>query len=430
MKKNISKIMNERRTFLKQISKAGLSLAACQSGVFTTGMMLSRAAAAQNASGIRRVVCVYIPDGAPFLNGQSLFNPASDMTLPVASAPLESVKQHCVFFNNALVSSASGAEAGGHGNCSKSFGGLGNRNSYDVELERTLGENSPFPSILLGVQSNDGNHGYATKKDGREITYQDNPSAAFNRLFNADVAVGSIGTKRSQAVLDINRAEIQALNQKLGVAERERLEEHLAAIEKIEARLQAQAENEAITGCVNPEWNADNFIYDANDKTTFTRVSDLQMDTAVLALRCNLTKVVSIMLGNHQAEHAVPELNFSGSYHQSIHGGTVETFSETRAYLSSRLAALISKLENTLDEFGEPLIHSTLVLQLTDMADGNAHDSENAPMMLAGGGAAIRGGNVVNCGSHMNIFDTATEALGLTGAVPQFGNGALSGVIA
>jgi len=36
----------------------------------------------------------------------------------------------------------------------------------------------------------------------------------------------------------------------------------------------------------------------------------------------------------------------------------------------------------------------------------------------------------LNSGSHTNVFDTATEILGLTGAVPQFGTGALTGVIA
>jgi hypothetical protein len=64
------------------------------------------------------------------------------------------------------------------------------------------------------------------------------------------------------------------------------------------------------------------------------------------------------------------------------------------------------------------------------MADGNAHSSENAPIMMAGGGAALHNGSVVNAqGSHMNVFDTATEMLGLTGQIPQFGSGALTGVI-
>lgn len=429
MKKFISQPMSERRAFLKTLGKAGLSLGALQATTFTTGLMLGRSALAQNASGIKRVVCVYIPDGAPTQNGRSLFVPAADMVLPGASAPLASVKNHCVFFNETLLSDSSGSGIGGHGNCSKSLGAGGRRTSYDVELERTLGANSPFPSVLLGVQSNDGNHGSATKKDGQEVAYQDSPVAAFNRLFNADVAVGSIGTKRAQSVIDVNRAEIAELQALLGAAEKERLDEHLASIEKIEARLQAQAEGEAIAGCVEPNWNANNFVYDANDKTKFTRISDLQMDTAVLALRCNLTRVVSIMLGNHQAEHAVPELNWTGAYHQSIHGGSVASFTETRAYLSSRLAYLIQQLAAATDEFGNSLLDSTLVVQVTDMGDGNAHSSDNAPFVLAGGGAAINGGTVAQCGWHNNIFDTMTEALGLTGVVPQFGQGPITGVI-
>jgi len=81
-----------------------------------------------------------------------------------------------------------------------------------------------------------------------------------------------------------------------------------------------------------------------------------------------------------------------------------------------------------LDKAG--LLDSTLVIQSTDMGDGTAHSSEFAPVMMAGGGMALKGGSVIDAkNSHMNVFDTATEILGLTGQLPQFGTGALNEVI-
>lgn len=427
MKRFPNKADLNRRSFLKAASKAGLSLPFLQGSTFATGIMLGRAAQAQNLTGIKRVICVYIDGGAP-VNGANRWLPSDDLVLPVTTAPLEAVKQQCIFFKNASIVDAGGNGVGGHGNTSKAFGGSGFSNTYDVELERTIGASSPFPSLLLGVQSN--GHGSATKKNGSEIVYQDNPEAAFNRLFGSNTNFSSIGVQRSQSILDIHKAELAELQGVLGGAEQQRLEEHLASVEKIKDRLDQQAEGEANPACVNPVWNSGNFVYDASNKTRFTTEAELQVDTAVLALKCNLTNVVSIMFGNHQSEHAIPELNFTGDYHQSIHGGQAGAYEETRAYLSGRHAYLISELEKATDESGNSLLDSTLVIQTTDMGDGNAHSSTLAPCMLAGGGSAINRGRVVECGRHTNIFDTVSEVLGISSQVTQFGTGPLTGVIA
>ena len=427
MRKTHTSTELSRRNFLKTVGKAGLSSRFLQGSTFATGMMLGRSASAQASGRIKRVICVYIPDGAP-VNGTNLWLPSNNLTLPTATATLESVKDECVFFRDAFISNSSGSGVGGHGNTSKAFGGSGFSDTYDVELERTIGANSPFPSLLLGVQSN--GHGSATKKGGSEIVYQDNPVAAFNRLFNSNVSTSSIGVQRSQSILDIHKDELASLQNILGSAERNRLGEHLSSVEKLQDRLISQAENEALPGCSSPAWNTANFQYSANNKTRFTTESELQIDLAVLALKCGLTNVVSMMFGNHQSEHAIPELNYTGDYHQSIHGGSLSTYAETRGYLSGRLASLILALKQATDENGESLLDSTLVIQSTDMGDGNAHSSTRAPVMMAGGGSSIRRGQVVDCGRHTDMFDTASEAMGINSQVTQFGTGAITGVIA
>lgn len=414
--KNSTADMN-RRSFLKTLAQAGLSVNMLRGATFTTAMMMARTAQAKSVSGIKRVICVYIPDGAP-VNGTNLWLPSSNLTLPETTAPLESVKNHCIFFDDASITDKSGAGVGGHGNTNKAFAGMGSQNTFDVELERTIGAASAFPSLLLGVQSN--GHGSATKKNGTEVNYQDNPAAAFNRVFGSSINVGDLGTKRQKSILDLHKNELASLQSILGSAEKERLDEHLGSVTKLESRLEQSVDS----ACVNPDWNLTGFNYDEANKTRFTTESELQMDTAVLALSCNLTNVVSIMLGNHQSEHAIPELNYKGDYHQSIHGGKAGAYEECRAYLSGRMAYLIQKLE------AANLLDSTLIIQSTDMGDGNAHSSENAPVMMAGGGSALRGGSIVDAnGSHMNVFDTATEILGLTGQIPQYGSGALANVV-
>lgn len=435
MKKETSKLNWDasRRQFIKTMGGAGLSTSLLKTSSLAAGMMLGRSAIAAGASDVCRVVFVYTPGGAPFVNDNSLFNPSANLALPVASAPMESVKNECVFFNDVAVSGG-----GGHGYTQKVLGASVRPDTIDVALADTLGANTPFPLLLLGVQSNNGNHGFATQRAYRALAYQDNPIATFNRVFaGSDNSGGSggasIDTLRAQSVLDIQKAEIAELQSILGNEERQRLETHLASIETIERRLQAQSQDGG-NGSGDPgAFNPDNFAYNSSDTTTFTRVSDLQMDLAVLALQANQTRVISVMLGNHQSDHSVPELNWSDTYHQSIHGAGeqgVGPHIETRAYLSRRFTYLVAALRSATDEFGNSLLDSTLVVQVTDMADGNNHTTNNAPMLLAGGGSAINRGQSTRCGQHVNIFDTVTEVLGLAGQIPRYGNGPISGVIA
>ena len=219
MKRSTNKFDVNRRAFLKTVGKAGLSAGFLRASTFATGMMIGRAAQAQT-SGIKRVICVFIPGGAP-VDGTNLWLPSSDLTLAATTAPLESVKGECVFFENALISDSGGAGTGGHGNTSKAFGAQGYSNSYDVLLERTIGASSPFPSLLFGVQSN--GHGSATKKDNTEVVYQDSPTAMFNRLFSSSVNLNPIGVQQSQSILDLHKDEIAALQNVLGSAELDRL---------------------------------------------------------------------------------------------------------------------------------------------------------------------------------------------------------------
>lgn len=424
-----------RRDFLKTAAHAGLSTGLLKASALTTGMMLSRTAVSQSDTGIKRVVCLYTPNGSVFKNGKSLFIPevdasTSELILNKTSAPLESLKSECVFFSDAKVPGV----GGGHGNTTKVLGFSKNhKTTFDVMLANTLGASAPFPHLLLGVESMIGNRGTASALDGRQVPYEDNPFKVFDRVFNSNVSTAEVGVRREQRVLDAHMAEIAELKKILGSSETRRLEEHLSSLEAIERRLQSKAGNT----CRTSAWNSGGFAFSSTDpmgKKSFTTVSELQMDLAVLALRCNYTRVVSIMLADHMAQHLVPELPLSveDNYHTAVHYLTKDREDSTKGnhYLVGRLAYLLEKLKNETDEFGNSLLDSTLVINVTDMADGHLHSTNKAPVVLAGGGSNVKGGQLTTCGNFGSIFDTVTAALGLKDEIPWYGEagGPLSGI--
>jgi hypothetical protein len=140
------------------------------------------------------------------------------------------------------------------------------------------------------------------------------------------------------------------------------------------------------------------------------------------------------MFGNHQSDFTVPEAGVDTNYHQSIHGRPMADYIAYRIYFTEKLRYLIQSLANTQDMDGNTLLDNTIVLQVSDMADGRSHDGENVPYMLAGGGGGVltTGRSLtLNGVSHNTILDTVAQAAGVdvnSADYEQYGDGPISGI--
>ncbi|MEM8941927.1 MAG: DUF1552 domain-containing protein [Pseudomonadota bacterium] len=383
-----------RRRFLKTCLASGIPLGLIQSSPLLTGLMYAREAEAQG--GVNKTVVVYVPGGgihdfwAPNTVG-------GELTMGPMSVGYDSVKDDCNFLLNMSHNNA------GHGRMpillTDRYHG---KDSYDVYMGKQLGPTLPFTYVNLGVHSN--GQGYMTRDNNSLIPFQDNPFTAFNLLFGE----GATGSPKS-AIIDAHQAAVNAIRTKLAGYEIDRMDEHLAAIFDTERRL---ADMSGGSACPN--------LPDATDfelhNGTFTRQAKLQVDIAVAALGCSLTRSVSLALGNHQSQFRIPELGFQGHYHQSIHGGSgglpnYPYYTEIRAHLGSLTAYLIQRLRDT------GLLASTIVVETTDMGHADKHSGDDVPLLIAGGGGAINTGVTTSVGSGYNNHDvlyTAAQVCGVT----------------
>nr|WP_230537119.1 DUF1552 domain-containing protein [Teredinibacter turnerae] len=387
-----NKFDKKRRDFLKVLSSAGISRGLMNASPLVGGMMLSRLAEAQN--GPSKSLVIYCPDGCI----PSRWLPNSNLTsFPIMSQPYSTVASDCNFLRSM------GHHRGGHGVVPTIINNSWGGDSFDVNMGRILSDGMPFTYINLGVHSN--GHGYLTKDNGAEVPFEDNPFNAFDRLFgNLGGDGGNTGGKGS--VIDAHKDALSALNSKLGNYERQRLDSHLTAIEETEARLADLGGGLSCSAASAPAPFA--LEYD-----TFEQQANLQADIIALAFSCNLTASASLAFGNHQGEFAFPYLNFTGIYHASIHGGnngdpSYPHFSETRNHMSSLSAYTIKALRD------RGVLDDTVVCEVTDMGNGDAHGNGDVPLIMAGGGGAIQRG-VSNAGgagyTPLNMIHTAAVAL-------------------
>lgn len=409
MKTQEKNIHNKRRQLLKMMASAPF----INTGLLTAGAGFANAARA--ATSVKNVIFVFIPGGAP--RGAASISPDAAFNLKPASAPLEPVKNECVFF---------GADMNGHGHglAQTALGGLTRApKTIDLALGDVLGGSTPFKSIQLGVLSRDTSVS-AINSWTRTPVITD-PARAFEILRTGSSLYGT-GFDQQQKQLNINLKAVQQLQQQLGSFASTRLQTNQNAIAELQAELSPGGFG---PGCDLQQQSWPGESINPNDGQQFTRLWELQTNNAVTAIKCGLTHVVTLLMGNDEEDFIATGFNYSYALAANGFPGSTE-YTAYRAYLSQRLSHLIQQLQTNTDINGAPLLDSTLVVQVTNMADTSDNTGINAPFMFAGGGSSIRKGQVLRITEHTQIMDTVALAVGAYGIIaPYSSQGPIPGVV-
>jgi hypothetical protein len=339
------------------IGRRGFLATALAAGVFSQ-MRFARAAAPM------RTLFIYVPDGCI----PSLWHPSGGETgfaLPQMSAPLEVVREHCVFLKGLNMYSGMPTHEGG---IRKVLTGVGPQ-SLDIFLGQKLQGPAPHASVQLGVGANfqNGSGSMSFTGTGQEVKPDDNPINAFGRLFGGgtkpDDSAALLARKRKTSVLDAALADLNALQSTLAGSEREKLQTNLDSIREVEKRLDVVAP----AACSAATWNSEGFKISSADSypKTYERedqfgvIGKLQQELAVLALGCDITRSASVMWSHPVSPTKVPGLGVTMNNHDSSHYGNetsvaAKEFVTMKRWFSTRFAELIQPLA------ARPYVGSTL----------------------------------------------------------------------
>lgn len=222
------------------------------------------------------------------------------------------------------------------------------------------------------------------------------PRAAFDRVFGRrgetpEEAAARARSRRS--ILDGAVAQAGRLAATVGTQDRARLEEYLDGIRSLERRLDEDASAHLDRGTRLPD-------FDDAPRSLAGRI-DLLGEVLALAFRTDSTRVATLMLANEGSNRPYPEIGVSMGHHDaSHHGGAadkMEAFARINRFQSERLAAFLRALERVTED-GRPLLDSTIVLYGSAINDGNRHNHDDLPVLLAGGG-----GGSLQPGRHLRV---------------------------
>ncbi len=379
--------------------------------------LLGRSAMAQGTQRMRTIF-LYHPNGCvPDIFFPTPGNFGGNPTFPAMSAPLKSVASQLVFLDGIGYEGDKPTHEGGALKCLTGVReDIGNLSSIDVQMgkEDWINRNSngiSKPSIQMGVGTQWG--GDSSKRisydAGTSLHAVDDPRVLYPQLFGSSTG-GTAGDPVQLDILTRSREDLNRMRTQLGGVERDRLDQHLAALDVLESKIKGSATGTSCSdlgATIKPRIN---MITGGNDAALWAtaklaNISDIQQDLAVAALSCGLTRTIAFSYGVPVCPIVVP--GTSNADHDLSHQNAA-AHTTSKIWWMDQFAKLIKKLADTPDVNGS-LLDNTVLCAVSDLAHGNYHNHFRIPMFLAGGkNAGLVTGRSVNLGP----LGTSGKAMG------------------
>jgi len=337
----------------------------------------------------RRSAFMYLANGVHSLNYQ-ITTPGKDYEFSRSLKPLEKFRD--------VITPVSGlhhpGSLGHHHNCIDIFltgGKIGaayrNTISVDQQMAQVVGQHTRYPSMEIALTQGS----LAWTADGVQLPAMRRCSQIFASLFEepkGGIAAQRRRLRRKASVLDDNLAEVRRLSAKMGAEDKGRLDQYLTSVREAEIRTRRA---DAWLDTPLPEISA------ADRKRTNRDIPKTQAgdyfrtvyDLIVLAFQTDVTRVATFSLGGEGDAFAIPEIGITESRHQlSHHGGDegyMEKLTNYDTFAIEQYSYFLSRLAETKDFNGKPLLGSTMSLFGSGMSYGHSHGNANLPLVFAGG---------------------------------------------
>jgi Protein of unknown function (DUF1552) len=297
-----------------------------------------------------------------------------------------------------------------------------NGETVDQLLARSLSPSTPLASMQLGLLDGigglDERHSAMSRnaswsKEGTPLGKDLDPKRVFDKLVASGAGASTtdpdaVARAERRRALDASALDgliddTTQLQQRLGKSDRERLDQFLTGVRELEVKV-----NKVPSGTTGGASSCTPITLPADMKANDTRARVMN-DLIVMALECDVTRVITYMLDNSRSDLVyswVPKRDWQNggaqlggtctAYHESQHHtGISPDFASITRWHIEVVADLLKKMDAVQDASGGTLLDNSLVMFASDMHHGD-HASFDLPMALFGGSGTFRQDQLVS----------------------------------
>ena len=283
--------------------------------------------------------------------------------------------------------------------------------SVDQVAAQTVGKETRFASLELGCERGRGagscDSGYSCAYsnniswagESSPMGKETNPRAVFDRMFadrNATPSDQAVARRRAlkQSILDFIGEDARRLQTKLAANDNRKLDEYLTGVREVEQRIQRAENSKSSSGDVT-------YRGPAGTPDDYGEHIRLNCDMIVLAFQTDTTRIATFMFANAGSNRSYRHIGIADGHHElSHHRGEAEKLNKIRQinrFHVTQLAYLLERLR-AIPEGDGSLLDNCMVCYGSALSDGNRHNNEDLPVLLAG-----RGGGTIDPGRHVRF---------------------------
>jgi hypothetical protein len=224
-----------------------------------------------------------------------------------------------------------------------------------------------------------------------------NPRLVFERLFangRAGESAEALARRRlyRKSILDTVMTDARDLQAQLGRNDRRKLDEYLTALRDLEMRIEREEQVARVPqDFAKPEGMPDD--YGEHIRIMF--------DLLALAFRTDSTRIATFLIAHDGSNRPYPFIGVSEGHHNLSHHGNdgekKKKIARINRFHMEQFAHFLQTLKATSEEEGS-LLDNCMIVYGGGIGDGNRHNHDKLPVLLAGGG-----GGTLRPGQHRKL---------------------------
>jgi hypothetical protein len=225
-----------------------------------------------------------------------------------------------------------------------------------------------------------------------------NPRDVFERLFGSDENAGDPAARArtarmQQSILDMVADDTRRLQAGLGSTDKRKLDEYFTSVREVERQVEMMERQIADKSVATPTMAKPDGI-----PIRFDEHARLMFDLLAVALQTDTTRISTFIVAHEGSNRAYREIGVPDGHHGLSHHRNDPALMDKLALINNyhmqQFAYFLQKLKGMKEGDGS-LLDRTMIVYGGGISDGNRHNHDDLPILLAGGSSVFRTGRHV-----------------------------------